>query len=232
MKIIKHDWQWAHPLTARTQGVRYLIPHNSGGTGSAASIHAYHRSLGWSGVGYNYVVDLDGDIHQGRPEWARGSHCYGYNNVSIGVCFIGNYQTTKTMPKAQLEAGRELMAYLMSKYRGTAVRGHGTMPGNATDCPGRYFPMKAILKSPQKEANVKSSQYPKIKQAMMRYALTADPPVRTAGWEGISICSETWGVHARVLAGRVSGRLHEAGEDVPRSARPTPELAKVLLAKD
>ena len=232
MKIIEHNWKWAHALTARTLGVRYLIVHHAGGILSVAGIHSAHLGNGWSGIGYQYVVELDGDIHRGRPEWASGAQCEGYNNQSIGVCFIGNYQTTKTMPAAQLASGRELMAYLMDKYRGVPVRGHGEMPGNATDCPGKYFPMDALLKSPSLASQrVKASQYPALKQAMLRYALTAKKPVSMAGCERITVCSESWGEHARVLAWRVSGRLHDAGQDVPQSARPTPELAKVLLGR-
>ena len=29
-------------------------------------IDAYHRSLGWAGIGYHYLIDLKGQIHKGR----------------------------------------------------------------------------------------------------------------------------------------------------------------------
>ena len=33
-----------------------------------ADIDRYHRSLGWKGCGYHYVIPVDGTIEQGRPE--------------------------------------------------------------------------------------------------------------------------------------------------------------------
>jgi N-acetyl-anhydromuramyl-L-alanine amidase AmpD len=97
-------------------------------------------------VGYHYFISREGQIFRGRPEDTVGSHAKGYNSKSIGVCFEGDY-TTQSMPKAQLEAGRELVAYLKDKYKITNVKGHRDLM--ATSCPGKNFPFNEIAKAKQ-----------------------------------------------------------------------------------
>ena len=87
-------------------------------------------------------ITLEGDIHQGRPEWAMGGHTLHYNHC-IGICFEGNYDLRRTMPKAQKEAGLALLADLRQRY-GVPVKGHREMPLNSTSCPGKHFPLKEM----------------------------------------------------------------------------------------
>lgn len=44
---------------------------------------------GWSDVGYHYVIRRDGTIEKGRKLEVVGSHVYGYNKNSIGICLVG-----------------------------------------------------------------------------------------------------------------------------------------------
>lgn len=63
-------------------------PHN------AADIHQWHREFGWAGIGYHYVILLDGTIEKGRPDFWEGSHCRGHNE-KIGICLIGRDKFTR-----------------------------------------------------------------------------------------------------------------------------------------
>jgi hypothetical protein len=47
---------------------------------SAEQIHGWHLGNGWAGIGYHYVIRKDGTIERGRPEWAIGSHAYGFES--------------------------------------------------------------------------------------------------------------------------------------------------------
>ena len=38
----------------------------------------------WNDIGYNFLIGADGDVFQGRGWDYLGSHCYGFNNRSIG----------------------------------------------------------------------------------------------------------------------------------------------------
>ena len=64
-----------------------------------ADIDRYHRSLGWKGCGYHYVIPVDGTIEQGRPEDVVGAHCKNHNRHSIGVCYIGGLAADGKTPK-------------------------------------------------------------------------------------------------------------------------------------
>jgi hypothetical protein len=79
----------------------------------------------------------------GRPEYASGAHTTDYNSQSIGVCFEGNFENEK-MKAVQINAGRELITYLKSKYPKAKVKKHRDF--NATSCPGKNFPFDDVTK--------------------------------------------------------------------------------------
>ena len=56
---------------------------------TAADIHEWHLARGWDGVGYHYIIERDGTISNGRPEYWKGAHVRDYNTGSIGICVVG-----------------------------------------------------------------------------------------------------------------------------------------------
>ncbi len=59
------------------------------------SIYYYHAvDQGWGDIGYNYLVDRNGRIYEGRygGQNVIGGHSYEYANGSSGICIIGDYQ--------------------------------------------------------------------------------------------------------------------------------------------
>ena len=54
---------------------------------SAATIDEWHKKRGWRGIGYHYVIGLDGMIEYGRPITETGAHVKGHNKGSIGICY-------------------------------------------------------------------------------------------------------------------------------------------------
>lgn len=65
----------------------------------AATIDRWHRNRGWSGIGYHYVIHLDGTIEAGRDLDRSGAHCKGRNANSIGICYIGGVEQDGKTPK-------------------------------------------------------------------------------------------------------------------------------------
>ena len=55
---------------------------------------SYHRTLGWTGCGYHYVIPIEGTIEPARPEDITGAHCRSHNSHSIGICYISGLQPT------------------------------------------------------------------------------------------------------------------------------------------
>lgn len=143
MKINTVDFKFKNGLSSRNV-TNYIIIHHRAGNGDVMSIHNTHLNNGWSGIGYHYYVRKDGSIYTGRPEYASGAHTVDYNSQSIGVCFEGNFENEK-MKEKQLESGRELIAYLKSKYPNAKVKKHGDF--NNTACPGKNFPFDDITKA-------------------------------------------------------------------------------------
>lgn len=103
-------------------------------------IDRWHKEKGWNGVGYHYVIKLDGTIQEGRPESEIGAHCKGYNENSIGICYIGgrdeegNYKDTRTTQ--QKVSMLRLLAYLKSEYPDSLVYGHDDFSEEKEFCPG------------------------------------------------------------------------------------------------
>lgn len=101
-------------------------------------IDRWHRARGWKGIGYHYVVYRDGTVHAGRSENEVGAHCYGHNQHSIGVCYIGGVASDGKTPKdtrtaAQRQALKKLLIQLKKKYPGAAIHGHRDFAAKA--CP-------------------------------------------------------------------------------------------------
>ena len=87
----------------------------------AADIDRWHKAKGWKCIGYNYVIDLDGTIEEGRPLEMTGAHTIGHNSNSIGICYIGGIdgknapKDTRTIP--QKESLFALVRQLMLTYK-------------------------------------------------------------------------------------------------------------------
>lgn len=81
-------------------------------------INQWHKEKGWLDTksdvscGYHWIVKRNGKVEAGRPEASVGSHCYGQNRESIGICWVGR---DKLDPR-QDEALRKLCLRIMKTY--------------------------------------------------------------------------------------------------------------------
>lgn len=124
--------------------ITLIIVHCSANkAGSAlrmADIERWHRSLGWNGCGYHYVIPTDGTIEVGRPEKMTGAHCKSHNSHSIGVCYIGGLADDGKTPKdtrteAQKRALKRLLKELHERYPKALIVGHHDLdPTKACPC--------------------------------------------------------------------------------------------------
>lgn len=93
-----------------------------------AQIDAWHRARGYDGIGYHYVVDLDGRVHDGRHVDSAGAHCLGHNVRSIGVVYVGGTdaagQPADTRTPAQRGALLNLLRELRRLYPRARIHGH------------------------------------------------------------------------------------------------------------
>ena len=141
-------------LSRRSSTRRIILHHAEASSCTPQQIHQWHKANGWSGAGYHFLVRKDGTVYSLRPEWALGAHAAGNNYDSLGVCFEGAYMR-ETMGQTQIDAGRELVAYLKAKYGISKVQAHRDVC--STDCPGTNFPFDAIAYGGAAPASVESA---------------------------------------------------------------------------
>lgn len=143
--------------------VKGVVVHHTAGTNSYSAsqsasiirgIYAYHvKTLGWCDIGYNFLVDKYGKIFEGRwggvTKPVHGSHATDWNTDTMGVSFMGNYDTASA-PAGMLEAGAKVIAWKLDGYYRNP-KGKVTLAGKnvnvifrhgdvmQTACPGRYI---------------------------------------------------------------------------------------------
>lgn len=87
-------------------------------TATARAIYDYHKSLGWGGIGYNFLVYEDGRIdYVGECNTVRaavGQITTG-NYRGLHVALVGDYREAWP-PRAMLEAARVLIANIQQAY--------------------------------------------------------------------------------------------------------------------
>lgn len=125
------------------RSITLIIVHCSANrAGSAlrlADIDRHHRSLGWKGCGYHYVIPTDGTLEEGRPEAEMGAHCRHHNRHSIGICYIGGLSAdgtpADTSTEAQRATLRRLLASLHRRFPRALIVGHRDLdPLKACPC--------------------------------------------------------------------------------------------------
>ena len=124
--------------------IKYIIIHCSatpeGRVHTAKDIDLWHKQRGFTEIGYNYVILLDGTIEQGRDVDKIPAHVEGHNQDSIGICYIGGIdkntlQPKDTRTKAQKEALVKLLKELRVLYPNAIIQGHRDFAGVKKACP-------------------------------------------------------------------------------------------------
>jgi len=150
---------WAPPPGSTRQWRYIVIHHTASDIGSLGKIDQWHKSKGWDGCGYDFVIGNgtnsgDGQI-QVSTRWmeqATGAHTRltsefarqrgltpnHYNEWGIGVVLVGNFDHSMPSP-SQMASLAKLLNYLMARYQipESRVVTHGGV--DQTHCPGRYF---------------------------------------------------------------------------------------------
>jgi N-acetylmuramoyl-L-alanine amidase len=106
------------------------------------AIQNFHMDdRGWADFAYSFAVFPSGRVYRGRGWKRQGAHTEGRNDVSIAVCFMGNFEVEKPTDKA-LKAARKLRQKGIQERRLTPnvrTAGHRAAPGASTACPGQFL---------------------------------------------------------------------------------------------
>lgn len=155
-----------HPNPTSTNPT-HLIIHHSAGTNISSDWAAIVRSIwnfhvntnGWSDIGYNWLVDPNGVLYEGRGDNILGAHFCGTNGGTVGVCVMGDF-TNVAPTSAATGKLEDLFAWkacdinadpLAQSFHGGSqqqlynVSGH--RDGCATSCPGdMFYPMLPTIR--------------------------------------------------------------------------------------
>lgn len=95
---------------------------------TVADIDRMHRARGWSGIGYHFLIGLNGEIWTGRPIEKIGAHVQGHNTGSVGISYVGGVTASgkakDTRTPAQKAALRELLGTLVLRHPIKRIVGH------------------------------------------------------------------------------------------------------------
>ena len=147
-----------HPSPAFAN-ITHIVIHHSASSNESSDWPAVVRSIwdfhvngrGWSDIGYNWLVDPEGQIYEGRSTDAIGAHFCSTNTGTLGVCLLGNFME-ETPKAAAISALEALLSWkvcenaidpLAEVYHPASdltlptIIGH--RDGCATACPGDLF---------------------------------------------------------------------------------------------
>ena len=114
----------------------------------AAEINKWHLKRGWNGIGYHYVVLLDGTIEYGRSIYKQGAHVKGENEGSIGICYIGGVESKRgsngkwiakdTRTPEQKESLLLLLKTLKKMHSSATIHGNNEFAAKSCPCFDAY----------------------------------------------------------------------------------------------
>jgi LysM repeat protein len=135
---------------------KYIVVHHSGTpSGNARIFDYFHRNVRGmeNGLAYHFVIGNGHDSGDGEIEvgdrWLRqiqGGHLHSdaLNEISIGICFVGDFNSDRPTKK-QIAAAIELITYLNERCGKPPVfKAHREINPRPTECPGKNFPVQAF----------------------------------------------------------------------------------------
>ena len=137
-----------HPWT-------HIVIHHSatvdGDTYSWKAIEDYHvKTLGWSDIGYHFGIEKVNNVYiplLGRALHKSGAHCkqQEMNHRSIGLCFVGNYDTITPTDEMLTLAATRIIIPLLHQYDIPITNIHPHYKyADYKSCPGNLFPLEQL----------------------------------------------------------------------------------------
>lgn len=133
------DESWRRGRPTYTRAVRAGVLHHTAGSNDYSraqapavvrGIYHYHtRVLGWSDIGYHFLVDRFGTVYEGRAGGVDrpvlGAHAGGFNTDTFGISLMGSFDDVTPSIEAQ-RAVAVVRAWKMA-HHGVKPRGKVTL---------------------------------------------------------------------------------------------------------
>lgn len=141
----RSEWGAKPPKSRRAMSpkqVSHFFLHHAAATypsGKKAmqAIQRFHQdSRGWADYAYNWGVDEEGNIWEGRGWGAQGGHTRGWNTKSVAVCYMGD--GSRPVSKAALKAIMTV-ANEADRHFGRPLVRQAHRDVGSTACPGNWL---------------------------------------------------------------------------------------------
>jgi len=145
IEIVQKNFQFLEPFEPLEEVRNIIVHHTSRVNMTAEQCHEFHqKERGWSGIGYNFFIEKDGTIVEGRGHHV-GAHAYGFNRTSIGICMTGDFDIENPTYK-QWTSFLKLSVYIMKQYQLSPhqVLGHRELEGVQKSCPGKLVNLNEV----------------------------------------------------------------------------------------
>lgn len=91
-------------------------------------VRAMHKAKGWSDIGYNELIRINGDLEEGRGVNAVGAHVAGFNSTSYGIALVGGVDKAgkpkNTATHAQMVTLERRLREVSAMFPKAGVCGH------------------------------------------------------------------------------------------------------------
>ncbi len=133
--------------------VEYIVLHHSERSHDSPFFiklrHKYFRN--WSDTGYHFIIgngiySKNGKIYSARPVHFVGAHTFGYNQKSIGICLIGNFDYSEPSFKQYRSLIRLIIQLKLEFKNIKAIIAHNEAKDCKKTCPGKLFPTERFNK--------------------------------------------------------------------------------------
>lgn len=105
---------------------------------SREQIKKWHLERGFEDIGYHYIIEQDGNVQIGRPLHLVGAHCYGQNDDSIGIAYVGGLDESgnpcNTLNDLQKESLLQLCEKLKRQFQDLTIHGHNEFSNKQCPC--------------------------------------------------------------------------------------------------
>lgn len=157
----------------RLELTHIVLHHTAAEEKNTEQIRKYHKSIGWRDIGYDFVIEKDGKLVDGRSLSIQGAHAgvTYYNQHAIGIAVIGNLSKRYIYTK-QYDTLINLLLDLMIKWDISInnILLHREIKN--TQCPGNNFPKEKLFidlkdKLNSSSENDKPTETPKDLQSLL-----------------------------------------------------------------
>ena len=151
------------PTGTSTRKINEIILHCTatpeGREVSLQELHRWHVDRGFIGIGYHFVIHIDGTIEAARPLYMVGAHCLGHNANSIGISYVGGVigkdKPKDTRTPVQKRQIWNLVLYLLKYFPSATVHGHYEYAAKACPCFNVQKEWKELMFGNSRQGEVK-----------------------------------------------------------------------------